>query len=294
MAGLCSRCISAISIGALAEDETDEIATAHQILAHPPEAGVAREWAGGGVAAESHVAVPVLVRDAGGGAVIDLRLGDCLEILPTLADKSMDAVITDPPYGIDYQSARRIDKSQWKPKIENDKEPFLDWLVDVFRVVKDCGALVCFCRWDVEEIFKSKIERVGFVVKSQIIWDKVIHGMGDLNGSFAPQHENAWFAVKGDFRFWGKRPKTIIRVPRVPADEMVHPNEKPVALFTRLIDSIVPPNGNVLDCFVGSGNSAKAAYFLKRDYTGIDINEEYHGIAQKRIAEAQQQMVMTL
>ncbi len=54
--------------------------------------------------------------------------GDCLEILPTLPDGCADLVLTDPPYGIDYQSARRTDRVQWKPKIANDKAPCLDWL----------------------------------------------------------------------------------------------------------------------------------------------------------------------
>jgi DNA modification methylase len=223
---------------------------------------------------------------------VTLRLGDCLEILPTLESGSVDAVITDPPYGIDYQSARRTDRAQWKPKIENDKEPFLDWLPEAYRVTRDGGAMVCFCRWDVEETFKKAIEQAGYSVKSQIIWDKRVHGMGDLNGSFAPQHENAWFAVKGNFRFWSYRPQDVIRVPRISAEDLVHPNEKPVPLFVRLIEPIVKPGGVVLDCFFGSGNSGKAAQSISRNYIGVDIDPKYYTIAQKRIAEAQQQMVM--
>ena len=63
---------------------------------------------------------------------VDLRLGDCLELMKELPDGCVDAVITDPPYGIDYQSARRID-SERKPKISNDKHPFIWWLYDAFQ-----------------------------------------------------------------------------------------------------------------------------------------------------------------
>jgi DNA modification methylase len=218
--------------------------------------------------------------------------GDCLQVLPTIEAGSIDAVITDPPYGIDYQSARRTDRTQWKPKIANDKEPFLGWLEDAFRVIKTGGALVCFCRWDVEQLFKDEIERAGFVVKSQIIWDKVIHGMGDLDGSFAPQHENMWFATKGDFSFPGLRPKSIIRVARVYPDIMIHPNEKPAALFSSLARSIVPRYGVVLDCFLGSGASGEGTIQAGRDFIGIEMlpveptDPDYFGMAEKRIAAA--------
>ena len=215
-----------------------------------------------------------------------LHLGDCLEIMPTLQAGSIDAIITDPPYGIDYQSARRTDKTQWKPKINNDKEPFLAWLPEAYRVTKDGGALICFCRWDVEGEFKKEIEKAGFEVKSQIIWDKVIHGMGDLESSFAPQHENIWFATKGKFKFHNYRPKSVIRCSRVPAEDMIHPNEKPVSLFSSLIEPLVTTKGIVLDCFMGSGNSGVASRRLDRNYIGIDNDPKHFGNAEKRIKQA--------
>ena len=220
---------------------------------------------------------------------VELYLGDCLTVLPTLANECADLILNDPPYGIDYQSARRIDRSQWKPRIANDKEPFTGWLPEAYRITKMGGALVCFCRWDVEEQFRCAIEQAGYRIKSQIIWDKVIHGMGDLEGSFAPQHENIWFAVKGDFKFWNERPKSIIRATRVSAEELVHPNEKPVPLYLSLIDSLVPPGGLVVDCFLGSGNSGKAAMILGRDFVGVELDPKYHAVAEKRIATAQAQ-----
>jgi DNA modification methylase len=48
-------------------------------------------------------------------------------------------VLTDPPYGIDYQSQRRKDKSTWKPKIQNDKKPFLDWIKLIKPKIKQTG-----------------------------------------------------------------------------------------------------------------------------------------------------------
>jgi site-specific DNA-methyltransferase (adenine-specific) len=223
---------------------------------------------------------------------VELILGDCLEIMHGMPDKSVDAVITDPPYGIDYQSARRTDKSQWKPKIKNDDAPFLDWLPDAYRITKDGGALLCFCRWDVEQEFKKAIESAGFSIKSQVIWDKSIHGMGDLESSFAPRHENIWFATKGNFIFPGIRPQSIIKIPRVSAEKLLHPNEKPQALFHVLARSVVLNGGIFCDPFFGSGASAIGAIHAKLNYIGIEIDPYYFKIAERRIAEAQLQPML--
>ena len=78
---------------------------------------------------------------------------DCLIGLKDVASASVDLIIADPPYGIDFQSARIADKSRRMRKIANDKTPFVWWLYDAARVLKDTGSLVCFARWDVQEFF---------------------------------------------------------------------------------------------------------------------------------------------
>lgn len=217
---------------------------------------------------------------------------DCLEFMKTLPDKCIDLVLTDPPYGIDFQSAWRTDRTQWKPKIANDDKPFTDWLADSFRILVDGGRLVCFCRWDVQEEFRLAIVDAGFEVKSQLIWDKVIHGMGDLQGEFAPQHEIALYATKGRYHFNGKRPKTIIQCQRVAAEQLLHPNEKPVALIKSIVGSLSTNDDIVFDCFCGSGTTCVAAELLGRRWIGVEISEQYCNIARNRVKEAQEQFAL--
>jgi DNA modification methylase len=213
--------------------------------------------------------------------------GDCLDVLRTLPDNSIDSVVTDPPYGIDYQSCRRIDPTKRHPKIANDKRPFIWWLYDAYRVTKEGGALVCFCRWDVAEIFKIAIEVAGFTVKSQVVWDREVHGMGDLKSSFAPCHDIIWFATKGKFVFPSKRPKSVIRITRVSPESLVHPNEKPVELMIELVKSVTPPGGIVLDPFAGSGSTLVAAQREGFSFIGIECDPKYVEIARRRLAERQ-------
>lgn len=155
---------------------------------------------------------------------------DCIIGMKKLPDNSVDLIITDPPYGIDYQSARRTDKTKWKPKIANDKSPYVWFLKDAFRVLKDDTCLICFTRYDTESSFRLAMKWAGFIPKAQIIWDKQIHGMGDLNGDFAPQHENMIFAVKGKFKFPSKRPKSIMSFQRISPESYCIPTRNPLNL----------------------------------------------------------------
>jgi site-specific DNA-methyltransferase (adenine-specific) len=113
----------------------------------------------------------------------------------------------------------------------------------------------------------------------------VIHGMGDLNGQPAPQHELVAFLTKGRFTFAGNRPKSVIRTVRVDADSMIHPNEKPVALMRALIRDY-SKGGPVLDPFCGTGAVGVACAELGRDFVGIELDEGYCKIARQRIEAA--------
>lgn len=203
--------------------------------------------------------------------------------MKTLEAGSVDAVVTDPPYGIDYQSARRTDKNARHAKILNDKVPATEWLKDAFRLIKDGGCCFVFCRWDVQEEFKREMEKVGLVIKSQCIWDRGIHGMGDLEAGFAPQHDTCWFGVKGKFKFFSSRPPSILRVQRVAAEKMVHPNQKPLSLILGLVETLSPLRGVVLDPFAGSGTTGVACKILGREFIGMELDEKYFNLASRRI-----------
>ena len=209
--------------------------------------------------------------------------GDCIDVLRTFDDNSIDSIITDPPYGIDFQSARRTDKSKWKPKIANDKSPYIWWLAEAFRVLKENRAMLCFTRYDTEEIFRIAMRVAGFKDKAQIIWNKKIHGMGDLFGDFAPQHENIIFATKGNFKFPNKRPHSLLEFQRITPDKLKHPNEKPVELMQYLCKAITPPNGIILDCFAGSSSTLLAAKLEGFNYIGIEKDENYCKISEERL-----------
>jgi len=197
---------------------------------------------------------------------ITIYHGNCREILPQLG--AVDLVLTDPPYGIDYQSSRRIDW-QRKPKINGDSN-FPLWLFDL---VKPNIAMFIWCRWDILQKLPKP--------KSFIVWDKGCHSMGDLKHEFGRQWEGCAF-YPGPFHQFRFRPIDIIYCPRVPPENLVHPNEKPPNIFKNLISS---HNGIVVDPFMGSGTTLRAAKDLGRQAIGIEIEEKYCDIAVKRLAQ---------
>ena len=217
--------------------------------------------------------------------MIDLRQGDCLEILPTLEAESFDAVVTDPPYGVDYQSAWRTG-SRRLPKIANDKSPFVWWLPAATRLLRPGGCLLCFCRWDVAEAFRLAIGWAGLRVGGQLVWDRVMHGLGDPSSRPAPRHDIVWFAAKGRFRFHGRRPSSVLRETTVNGTQLLHPTQKPLGLIRSLVADYSPPGGLVLDPFAGSGTTAVACALEGRSCVGIEREAAYHDIALRRIEEA--------
>lgn len=223
---------------------------------------------------------------------VELHHGDCMAILPTLADGSVDAVITDPPYGVDYQSAWRTD-SQRLAKIANDKRPFIWWLYRAAQVLKKGGCLLCFCRWDTAEAFRLAIRWAGLKVGAQLIWDREAHGLGDPSSRPAPQHDTIWFATRGKYTLPGKRPTSVVRSMRVGSASLEHPNQKPVGLMRELVADYVPSGGLVLDPFVGSGTTGVACVLEGRQFIGIEREERYVEIARRRTAETEAGLPIT-
>ncbi len=203
---------------------------------------------------------------------------DSLTVLRQMEPESVDAIVTDPPYGINYVS-------QTGAKVKNDTAPFIWFLYDAFRVLKPGGSIICFTRWDVQQTFIDAMKLAGFKVKSEVIWDKVLHGMGDTAAAFAPSHENIIFAIKGKYSFPGRRPRDLVTYQKLASSQMIHPTEKPVGLLTNLISSVTKPGDLIIDPFAGSGSTCVAAKKTGRRFIGIELDDEHFKNASRRIEE---------
>jgi site-specific DNA-methyltransferase (adenine-specific) len=218
--------------------------------------------------------------------------GKATDKLEQLEDDSIDCIVTDPPYGIDYKSNRSSSKSLNK-KLAGDQEDALHLLNDVLKSaetkLKEDAHCYIFCSWKTLPGM-IQVVREHFEVKSLLNWEKNNHGMGDLQGSYAEKYEYIIYATKGNRKLnYNKRPTNKFKAPRVVGDKQTHPTEKPVQLLRKLITYSTIKGETVLDPFCGTGSTLEAAELEDRNWFGVDVKEEYVSKAEARLSEVKSQ-----
>lgn len=208
---------------------------------------------------------------------------DCTEGMKLMKDGSVDLIIADPPYGIDYQSNFKKDKFN---KLENDNKVLLDWIDEAYRVLKPNGAIYCYTRWDVYNLWFEKIKEK-LKIKNIIIWYKKGGGLGDLKGAYIFNHEFIIYAVKGRHILNGKRENDVWDISKGSTSKYIHPTQKPIELAEKIINKSSNENEIVLIPFIGSGNDIIGCLNTNRQYIGFELDENYFNIANDRIKELQ-------
>ncbi|APX05913.1 DNA methylase N-4 [Vibrio parahaemolyticus] len=210
---------------------------------------------------------------------------DAVEWLSTLADASVDLVITDPPYEslekhrkIGTTTRLKVSKAssnQWFQIFPNER--FESLLQEVYRVLKKNSHFYLFCDQETMFVIKPIAEKVGFKFWKPIVWDKVTIGMGY---HYRARHEYILFFEKG------KRKLNDLGVPDILQSKRVYrgyPTEKPVDLLEVLISQSSTEGELVMDPFFGSGSTLVAAKKLNRNYIGCDISDAAHEHFQGRV-----------
>lgn len=226
--------------------------------------------------------------------------GDCLDVLRTLADNSVDAVVADPPYcsGSVSEASRTSTKGQG---LRSENLQRFGWFrgdnmgtaglvfllrsvaFECQRVMKDGGSLLVFCDWRMVPNLAPAIESSGLRYQNMIVWDKGSMGLGL---GFRAQHEIVLHFTNGAPKYHDKGTSNVITARRVSAKSRVHQTEKPADLLAKLIRVVTPPGGTVLDPFAGSGSTGKACALEGFGFIGIEREAEYVEIARARIAAA--------
>ena len=205
-----------------------------------------------------------------------LILGDCLEVLPTLLGYA--AILTDPPYGIDYRSGHATDELWSEDTIRNDEDT-----TTRDRALSLCDSSVPTL------VFGSRKRPPPPGTKMVVVWDKGgALGMGDLSLPWKPSSEEIYVLGSG---FAGKRDSSNV-VYHPPVQSMakngrMHPNEKPVGLLAKLMRKL--PEGCILDPFMGSASCGEACMKVGRPFIGIEDDPTYFEIAVERLQKLARQ-----
>ncbi len=203
---------------------------------------------------------------------------DAVNWLSTLADASVDLIITDPPYEslekhrkIGTTTRLKVSKSssnQWFDIFPNCR--FESLLQEIYRVLKKNSHFYLFCDQETMFIIKPIAESVGFKFWKPLVWDKINIGMGY---HYRARHEYILFFEKG------KRKLNNLGIPDILQYKRVfrgYPTEKPVELLEILVSQSSNENQLVVDPFFGSGSTLMAAKNLNRNYIGCDISNQAH------------------
>lgn len=242
-----------------------------------------------------------------------LHCGDCLKVMPHIANKSIDMILCDLPYQVLHKDNPN---AQWDRII-----PFEPLWEQYNRIIKDNGAIILFA----QGMFTAQLMMSNPKMwRYNLVWDKVLK-TGFLNANRMPlrQHEDICVFYKqlptynpqmvkcephkrNHSKGNGKHSQknscygTFVEVPTIVSDEkyptsiisvskehtighFFHPTQKPVALIRYLIRTYTNENDVVLDNTMGSGSTIVAAINEKRQYIGIEKDEKYFEIAKQRI-----------
>jgi len=194
-----------------------------------------------------------------------LYLGDCRDIMPTMG--KVDAVVTDPPYGMSFKSNYR--KEAHRIIESDDSEELLIWACNLATI----HSKYVFMRWDnLASIPKPK---------SVITWVKNNLSMGDLEHEHGRQTEVAAFYPGVNHSWPNGRPSDVVNYVRT--GNNYHPTEKPIDLMKKVLGWTM---GHVADPFMGSGTTLVACQQMGRHGIGIEIDPKYFQIACERVHNA--------
>jgi site-specific DNA-methyltransferase (adenine-specific) len=228
-------------------------------------------------------------------AGVSIYNGDALDVLDALGDIQVDAVVMDPPYasGTRTEMGKSSSGAMLRGGRFSDRPLELDqmttqgfvWLMraianGVRPVLPDGGSILSFIDWRQWPNLVGAMETCNYRVQGMVVWDKGSIGMGK---GFRRQHELVCHASKGTPRVHDAGVGDVLTYARVRPEH--HPSPKPPELLQRLLSVVSAPGETVLDPFMGSGTTLRAAKDLGRKAIGIEIEERYCEIAANRLAQ---------
>lgn len=208
-----------------------------------------------------------------------------------IPNDAVDLIIADPPYNLSFSGTTQTKNK--KPRFNifpNDRLTpqeyrrfCLQWLFEAYRILKPGRHLYVCIDWRKYPDMVRWMRAIGFIVKNCLVWDKVNMGLG---WQYRFQHEFVILAVKGEKRVRrvkSRKASDLVRIPRIPGNQTIHPTEKPLELMEHLIENSSDEGELVVDFFSGSGVVSAAAIKTGRDWTAFEIDADWYQKSMERI-----------
>ncbi|ATZ61283.2 MAG: site-specific DNA-methyltransferase [Methanosarcinales archaeon Met12] len=237
---------------------------------------------------------------------------DCIDGMKHITDNTIDLVITDPPFAIDFKAKRNNYRRTQSRVLEGyneiPKEEYYDftlkWMKGVYRALKESGSMYVFSGWNNLKDILVAIDEIGFITVNHIIW-KYQFGVVTKR-KFVTSHYHCLYVCKNDekrkffpysrygkedddkdggsLHYKDKEDVWIIKREYWTGDQKT-PTKLPAELIKKILMYSSEEGDVVLDPFLGSGQVAVVSKMMKRQYIGFEIVKEYYEFAQKRLNE---------
>ena len=235
---------------------------------------------------------------------------DCLEGMKQLSNNTIDLVITDPPFAIEFKSKRsnynRTQSRVLEGYQEIPKEKYHEftpqWMKEVYRVIKESGSMYVFSGWNNLKDILNALDEVGFITVNHIIW-KYQFGVVTKK-KFVTSHYHCLYVCKneqkrkffpyarfskgdkkntgGSLHYEDKEDVWYIKREYWNGDQKT-PTKLPAELIKKILLYSSEEGDVVLDPFLGSGQVVVVSKMLKRQYIGFEIVKEYYEFAKERL-----------
>ena len=238
------------------------------------------------------------VMNLGRFQIDEIYCGDALELMKGIPADSVDLIVTDPPFAIDFK-AKRSNYNRTQARViegynEILPEEYYDfskkWMEQAYRVLKETGSMYVFSGWTNLKDILNALDDVGFITINHLIW-KYQFGVFTRR-KYVTSHYHILFVVKNERKY------KFNKIEHYPEDVWIIKREywtgrekTPTKLPTELVRKILLFSSDegdlVLDPFIGSGTVAVVAKSLGRHYLGFEIVPEYYEFAKKRLESVQ-------
>ncbi|HHU49265.1 MAG: DNA-methyltransferase [Caldicoprobacterales bacterium] len=232
---------------------------------------------------------------------------DCLSVLNTIPEKSINLIFADPPYklsndGITCKSGKvaSVNKGIWDRSsgFSNDHRFNVEWLTLCDKVLDDNGTIWVSGTYHIIHSIACALYEMGYYILNEIVWYKPNAAPNMGCRCFTASHELLLWAkkdkrAKHTFNYnlmkelnGGKQMRSIWEIPTTPKREKAegyHPTQKPLSLISRCILASSNEGDTVLDPFCGSGTTGVAAIRYKRNFIGIEADKEYFNLSSRRL-----------
>lgn len=237
---------------------------------------------------------------------------DCIEGMKLIGEGTIDLVVTDPPFAIDFK-AKRSNYNRTPERVlegynEIPQEKYLEftlkWMKEVYRVLKDSGSMYVFSGWNNLKDILIALDETGFLTVNHIIW-KYQFGVVTKR-KFVTSHYHCLYVCKNDekrkffpyarygkdeddehggsLHYKDKEDVWIINREYWTGDQKT-PTKLPAELIKKILAYSSEEGNVVLDPFLGSGQVAVVSKMMGRKYLGFEIVKEYYEFAKRRLEE---------